>query len=109
MLDAAFKSLIQFLIAIDQLINTLTWAKYEGLGFADETLSARMWRLRHSRNWNIARIIVDFIFALLFKQHNHCYISFLDEINRHQLPLDYQYIMQNELNHLKELPSRKER
>lgn len=33
----------QFLIAVDQAVNTLVWAKGEGFGTADETISARSW------------------------------------------------------------------
>ena len=79
----------QTLIAIDQVINTLTYAKLEGFGFADETLSARIWRLRHSRNWNIAQNIIDSIFMLLFKEQHHCWNSYLAEYKKHQLPEDY--------------------
>ena len=38
--------MMQTLIALDQTVNTLIWARGEGFGMADETLSARMWRLR---------------------------------------------------------------
>lgn len=87
--------MIQFLIAIDQVLNTLTWARLEGFGFADETLSARMWRLRHSSNWNRARIVVDFIFEHLFRDLNHCQRSYLDEFYKHQLPDTYRLAEQN--------------
>lgn len=35
----------QFAIAIDQLANTVVWIPGDGFGYADETLSARAWRL----------------------------------------------------------------
>lgn len=41
----------QFLIAIDQALNTLAWAEGEGFGMADETISARAWRLQHRPAW----------------------------------------------------------
>ena len=80
---------IQFLIALDQLLNTLVWAKYESTGYADETLSARMWRLRHSKNWGRAQSIVDAVFLFLFKQRDHCLQSYIDEYERKQLPVQY--------------------
>lgn len=85
--------MIQFLISVDQTINTLTWAKFEGFGFADETLSARMWRLKHSPSWNTARKIVDFVFEHAFNDLNHCQRSFYDEYFKHQLPEDYRNII----------------
>lgn len=84
--------MIQFLIAVDQVLNTLTWAKYEGFGFADETLSARMWRLKASKNWHRARVVVDWVFEHVFGQKNHCWYSFLEEYSKHQLPEDYRVI-----------------
>lgn len=84
--------MIQFLIAVDQVLNTLTWARLEGFGFADETLSARMWRLRASPNWRRAQKATDFVFAALFNDHHHCWRSFLDEYHKHQLPEDYRAI-----------------
>jgi hypothetical protein len=85
--------MIQFLIAVDQTLNTLTWAKFEGFGFADETLSARMWRLQNAPNWNKARKLVDFVFEHLFYDFNHCERSFYDEYFKHQLPEDYRSII----------------
>jgi hypothetical protein len=80
----------QFLIAIDQLINTVTYAHNEGFGYADESLSARMWRLReHSKFWRFARNVTDTFFHLVFKQEHHCYHSFLSEYEKHQLPESY--------------------
>ena len=86
-------SMIQTLIALDQLLNTLTWAKLEGFGFADETLSARMWRLQASPNWNRARIMVDWVFGNIFGDKHHCQRSFLDEYYKNQLPGDYRDVL----------------
>lgn len=77
----------QFLVAVDQVINTLCYAKYEGFGYADESISARCFRLQHSRNWNIAKNIIDSIFFILFRQMNHCEIAYIAECERLQLPL----------------------
>lgn len=71
----------QVLVAIDQLVNTLLG------GMADETLSARAWRhhLDGSRDWPSK--VID---ALFFWQDNHCQHAYESEINRKQLPKDYQ-------------------
>ena len=73
----------QFLIAIDQVINTLVWLKSEGFGMADETLSARAWRLRGDSN------MYKFINLLFFWQSNHCRGAYNAEMERKHLPLEY--------------------
>ena len=71
----------QVAIAIDQLqIAPLG-------GWADETLSARMWRHRGLPLWREARWLVD---KLFFWQPDHCYQSFVSELQRKQLLEDYQ-------------------
>jgi len=74
---------MQFLIALDQLINTLIWIKGDGFGWADETFSARLWRLY------LQDILSDkpyrFVDALFFWQQNHCYDSWASEANRRHL------------------------
>lgn len=67
----------QVVIAIDQLVNALTG------GWADETLSARAWRLRERRGWGIARRVID---ALFFWQEGHCLDAWLYERKRGHLP-----------------------
>lgn len=81
--------MIQFLIAVDQTLNTMTWARLEGFGYADETLSARMWRLRNSSNWGRARKIVDWVFGNVFGDRNHCERSHLDEYFKYQMHETY--------------------
>ena len=78
----------QRLLALDQLINTFVYAKADRrCGYADETLSARCWRLRNtSKLWKIAHKTVD---ALLFFDKNHCYESYKSEILHRQLPNEY--------------------
>ena len=68
----------QFLIAIDQLANTLLG------GMADETLSARSWRLR-DKNPKI-RAVID---GLFFWDKDHCRTSYESELERKQLPSEY--------------------
>ncbi len=67
-------SLQQIAIAADQLANTLLG------GYADETLSARAWRLRGENSWHR---VID---ALFFWQGNHCQQSYDSELRRKQLP-----------------------
>lgn len=73
----------QFLIALDQTINTLIWIDGDGFGFADETLSARAWRMR---NQSDAWRVIDFLF---FWDPNHCQESYESELLRKQLPNHY--------------------
>ncbi len=71
----------QVLIAVDQVFNTLCG------GWADETLSARIWRNKdNSWYWSSLRVSVDIIF---FFQKNHCEQSFYSEINRSQMAKIY--------------------
>lgn len=69
--------LIQLLVAVDQLGNTLLG------GWADETISARAYRQRHKLRWRIAH---GFINALFFFQQDHCRKAFEAELDRRQLP-----------------------
>jgi hypothetical protein len=72
----------QVLLGIDQLFNTLTG------GYADETLSSRVWRLENKGKLSgrIFRPLIDFLF---FFQEEHCYNSFLSEVERRQLPREF--------------------
>ncbi len=74
----------QFAIALDQVLNTVVWIKGDGFGYADETLSARAWRLRdQSDAWKR----IDFIF---FWDPDHCRKSYESELQRRHLPREYQ-------------------
>lgn len=73
----------QFFISIDQVFNTITYVPGDGFGFADETLSARAWRLRSTSN---AYKVID---AIFFLQESHCFNAYLSEINRTQYPKAY--------------------
>lgn len=71
----------QFLIALDQLAGTLFG------GYADETISARVWReSKKSRKWEIARKAID---TLFWFDNQHCFSSYLSEFERNQLPKEY--------------------
>jgi hypothetical protein len=75
---------MQFLIAVDQVVNTMVYLKSEGWGFSDETLSARAWRLRADSNG------YKVINVLFFWQDNHCLQAYESEMNRKHLPEEYQ-------------------
>ena len=70
----------QVLIAFDQLINARLG------GWADETFSARCWRNRRIRKYEICVKVIDSIF---FWQDKHCKKSYESEINRRHLPVSY--------------------
>ena len=73
----------QFLIALDQLLNTVIGIKGDGFGYADETLSARAWRLRSQSNFY--RVIN----TIFFWQQNHCKEAYESEVNNRHLPSEY--------------------
>lgn len=74
-------SLLQIAIAFDQLVNTFIG------GWADETISARLYRNKNNSWWWAAWYnIVNTIF---FWQENHCRRSFSGEKLRKQLPHMY--------------------
>ena len=71
----------QVAIAIDQLLNAIFG------GYADETLSARVYRNRNrSWWWAMWLKIIDCIF---FWQKAHCFESHNSELNRLHLPKNY--------------------
>jgi hypothetical protein len=74
----------QFLIAFDQVFNTIVYIKGDGFGFADETLSARAWRLREQSS-----LPYKLINGLFFWQENHCKEAFESEVNNKHLPKSY--------------------
>ena len=76
----------QVLIAIDQTVNTLVCAKDEGFGMADETISARAWRLQHRSAGGVARAIIDTVF---FWEKDHCENSYRVELAGKHLPYEY--------------------
>lgn len=69
----------QFLVAVDQLINTLI-----PNGYADETLSSRAYRhaaIKKDRRWPMW--LIDNLF---FWQTEHCKSAYESEVERSQLP-----------------------
>lgn len=62
----------QILIAVDQLVNAIL------LGYADETISARAYRLgKTSKAWRVAEKVINVLF---FFQDEHCQAAYLDEV-----------------------------
>ena len=70
------------LIGVDQLANAILG------GAVDETLSSRCYR-NGRKYWyaKIGQIILDFIFRPWGK--NHCYESYMSEVNRNHLGSDF--------------------
>ena len=84
----------QILIAIDQFVNTLVWASGEGFGMADETISARLYRLgalEGRKHWRAGLLFVDAVFFWDYDEagRGHCEQSWKSEFERHQLPSSY--------------------
>jgi hypothetical protein len=73
------KYIFQFLIAIDQVFNTLLF------GYADETLSARAWRAEQKGKFfgKVFRPTIDFI---MFFHVEHCKLAHESEVKRRHLP-----------------------
>lgn len=77
----------QFLIAIDQLLNTVIGLFHARGAWADETISARAWREgRNSGKWLVLRRVID---TLFFWQEQHCWKAYLREHDRGHLHPEY--------------------
>lgn len=70
----------QFLIAIDQLANTVAG------GYADETLSARARRIAEEGGPAWPQRLIN---ALFFWERQHCLKAYQSEVQRRQLPSRY--------------------
>lgn len=70
----------EVLIAVDQLANAILG------GYADETISARSWRLRTKRPYCWMRPVIDWLFQW---QPDHCKGAYESERLRSQLPPEY--------------------
>jgi hypothetical protein len=77
----------QIAIALDQLLNALCG------GWADETLSARVYRNRNNSSW--WRFWYRALNALFFWQPDHCLGAFFSETHRKQLPKIYRRTSNN--------------
>lgn len=76
-------NLKQLLICLDQLVNVLIGLVCGYRSFADETLSAKAYRLELERGRPWARKLVD---GILWFDKDHCKESYESEILRRQLP-----------------------
>ena len=75
------ETLWMFVVVLDYGCNVLFLR-----GWANETISARCWRLRHkNRRWARARRFVDWVFAR-FGDYNHCQTSYQNELDRAYSP-----------------------
>ena len=70
----------QILIAIDQVFNTFLFG-----GYADETMSSHLYRYGLIGRYLWLRNLVDWV-AGLFGDKDHCYQSYLNEVNQEQEP-----------------------
>lgn len=73
----------QLLIALDQLVNVLIGLVCGYRSWADETLSAKAYRLELERGRSWARKLID---ALLWFDADHCRTSYESEIHKRQMP-----------------------
>lgn len=74
---------VQFLLAIDQLLNTLLFMFANTRNWADESLSSRSWRHYVKGDYKWPCIIIDHIF---FWQTDHCKTAYESERLQRQLP-----------------------
>ena len=77
---------LNVLIAIDQLLWVLLTL---GKGHPDETISAAAWRMEQQGKLagRVMRPLIDLLFRPIEK--DHCYRAWLSEVQRSQLPSDY--------------------
>jgi hypothetical protein len=72
----------QFLISLDQVINTLIWIEDT---WADETISSKCHRLNHKPLFREAEKLINHLF---FWEPDHCRIAFEAERKREQAPIE---------------------
>lgn len=73
-----------FVLWLDQGLNVLLG------GSADETFSSRAhrrWRDTTLRRWKVARAVIN---AIFFWQDDHCFEAYRAEVERRQLPREFQ-------------------
>lgn len=76
---------INFLIALDQLFGVVISL---GAQYPDETPSSYAYRLDKNGRFfgKLLRPAIDKVFNILFNQTNHCYMAYIEERDRYQLP-----------------------
>ena len=81
-----WKYLINILIAVDQLVNTLFG------GMPDETISAECYRKSQEKGhyfYKILKFILDICLSPI--KQDHCEQAYLSEVYRKQLPPQYRH------------------
>jgi hypothetical protein len=80
--------ILNLLTALDQLAYVVLTL---GAGSPDETLSAAAWRTEQDGKMlgRIFRPAIDWLFAALFDDIDHCRKSYESERHRSQLPVHY--------------------
>lgn len=86
-MDGLKKSLLQVLVAIDQLANAILG------GMADETLSARAYRMKAKgqKYWGWTASAINLLFFWQ-RRPDHCERAYLAEVHRRQFPKDYAFV-----------------
>lgn len=88
------RNLHHVMIALDQLVNTII-SVFIGLcngthkGYADETISAYLWRKHNYWYVNVFRVIVDIIFSPFMEDKftlSHCKTAYFHECERQHSP-----------------------
>lgn len=82
-MKALLHNLKQLLIALDQLANVLVGLVCGYRSWADETLSAKAYRLELERGRTWARKLID---TLLWFDKDHCRTSYESEVLKRQMP-----------------------
>lgn len=75
----------EILLGLDQFVNTLCG------GYADESISARCWRMNKKQRWRgkwwFFRRMVDLLF--IWQKKHHCCYAYRSEVMRRQYPSEY--------------------
>ena len=89
-------NLKQLLIAFDQLLNVLLCSifLFKEESYADETFSSRSYRWDKDGMTKWPRRIIDAL-ALIFRDKNHCYESYVSERIGRQLPPELRHLDDN--------------
>ena len=77
--------LVNLALSFDQFMNTVLAGK------PDETLSSRAYRMYVKGRW-FGTLCYHFINILFFWQDDHCYSSYVSELNRRHLPKEFQKV-----------------
>lgn len=76
-------NIVQVLLAIDQLLNTVLFVFANTRNWADESLSSRSWRHYVKGDYKWPCVLIDHLF---FWQTDHCKTAYESERLQRQLP-----------------------